>query len=177
MPNHVMNELIFRDVNVAKQNEIIAKLCNAEGKVDFNILVPIPLNIWMGNVGLSHERAFGKGTGLDWCREHWSTKWNAYSHMETKRTDATLTLRFETAWSQPYRWLVAVFNSLRCSFDHNWLDEGRERGVSGKWDFTAIKDGEYRNPWTEEPCSDEMQKYLHKLHYGVEVFEDEEDAE
>lgn len=84
-----------------------------------------------------------------------------------------ITFRFDTAWSPPYRWLVAVFNSLKCDFDHNWLDEGRDRGVEGRWRWTALEDYKLGEPWSEKPCGDDMQKYLHLLRWGVEKFDDE----
>lgn len=172
MPNHIINELIFRGVDADEQVTIAAKICNAEGKVDFETLVPTPLNVWLGNVGSKHETAFGQ-TGLDWSREQWGTKWNAYGHKPTERTDDTITFRFDTAWSPPYRWLVAVFNSLKCDFDHNWLDEGRDRGVEGRWRWMALEDYKLGEPWSETPCGDDMQKHLHLLRWGVEKFDDE----
>lgn len=173
MPNHVVNEIIFRGVDAATQEAILAKLCNADGRVDFDILVPTPPNVWLGNVGEKHKRL-----GIDalaWSRDNWGTKWNAYSHKPTERTDDSLRLVFETAWSPPYGWLVAVFNTLKRSFDHNWLDEGASRGVEGKWDYAALEAGGFSEPWDEKRCGDEMHRHLHKLHWGVEEFKDDED--
>lgn len=173
MPNHVINEIIFRNVDAGKQAAIAAKLCNDEGKVDFERLVPIPPNIWLGNVGTKHEKL--GVSALDWCRENWRTKWNAYSHKPIERTDDSITFRFETAWSPPYGWLVAVFNVIRLDFEHNWLDEGAARGWEGMW-LRSTFDTErgFEDPWTEKPASDAMQRHLHKLHWGVEEFPDED---
>lgn len=167
MPNHIINELIFRNVGSDQQESILAALCNGEGQVDFNILVPCPLNVWMGNVSKAHEEAFGQ-TGLGWNRENWGTKWNAYSQQTTERADDTITLRFETAWAPPYPWLAAVFNKLLLPFEHNWLDEGASRG----WSATFWTDEHWGPEWKQEPASDEMQRHLHKLHWGVEQFEE-----
>jgi hypothetical protein len=173
MPNHILNEMIFRGVDAAQQDAIIAKLCNDEGKVDFEKLVPTPPNIWLGSVGQKHAK-LGKN-GLDWSRENWGTKWNAYSHKPTERTEDSITFIFETAWSPPYGWLVSVFNTLKIDFDHNWLDEGASRGVEGKW-RTEETGKMLGDPWIEKPCEDEMQRHLHKLHWGVEEFTDDDAA-
>lgn len=165
MPNHVINEMIFRGVDRAQQDAVLAAACDPEGKVDFAILVPMPLNMWMGNVGNDHKTAF-KQTSLDWAPQNWGTKWNAYSHQPTERTADTITLRFETAWSPPYPWLAAIFNKLGLSFEHNWLDEGASRGRSGI--FTISK--QWGPEWREAEASDEMHRHLHKLHWGVEEF-------
>ena len=169
MPNHVINELIFRNVNADQQDAIIAAACDAEGKVDFSVLVPAPLNMWNGNVGSEHEKAFGR-TGLDWNRANWGTKWNAYSHQATERTDDTLVLRFETAWSPPYPWLAAVLNKLSLPFEHNWLDEGASRGRAGRFSIEE----KWGPEWKETEADDQLHRHLHKLHWGVEQFEDEE---
>jgi hypothetical protein len=169
MPNHVINEIIFRQVDHDTQTNIVGGACNA-GRVDFGILVPSPLNLWMGSVGSEHEKKF-KRTSLDWNRENWGTKWNAYGddpHIERGRD--TLTLRFQTAWSPPYPWLAALLNKFGLPFEHNWLDEGCERAVSGQF----RPDGRNGGPeWSETRASDEMQRHLHKLLWGVEEFADE----
>lgn len=175
MPNHVINELIFRNVDVVKQAELLSVLCDEDHEVDFSILVPAPLNMWWGSVGSLHEKAFGR-TRLDWAHEQWGTKWNAYSHHPVERTDDTMILRFETAWRPPYPWLAAVFNKFVISFDHNWFDEGAERGVAGRFDAKFHQDDMKGEPWKEQPASDELHHHLHKLHFGVEEFDDEDAA-
>ena len=123
MPNHVINEVVF-DRRAAEHPAIIAAACDAEGKVDFGVLLPMPANVWRGSVSRRHSEAFGADCiGLDWARTNWGTKWNAYDHKPTEADDRTLTLRFETAWSPPYPWLVELFNTCG-DFRHNWLSEG-----------------------------------------------------
>ena len=172
MPNHVINELIFRDVDKIAQALILNRLCDAEGKVDFQILVPVPLNIWWGNAGQRHEQAF-KRTRLDWASENWGTKWNAYDQAPIEATADTLTLRFQTAWSPPYPWLAAVFNGLKCSFEHNWMSEGDDAGRCGVFDVAQA--GELLgDPWQQREADEAMQRHLHLLLWGVEAFEDED---
>lgn len=176
MPNHVINELIFRGVDSSRQHTILMLLCgNAtdEANVDFEVLVPQPKNIWQFSVGERHEKAF-KQTGLDWSTQNWGTKWNAYSHKPTERTDDNLTLRFETAWRPPYGWLGAIFNTLRCDFDHNWLSEGGGRGVMGAFRWPPNEDDLRHEPWVEREATEAEHRHLHKLLWGVEEFEDAE---
>lgn len=172
MPNHIINEVIF-ERPAAEHAAILAASCNGEGKVDFGVLIPMPPQIWRGNVGTRHEAAFGKqNTGLDWARANWGTKWNAYKVREVEADEASLALRFETAWSPPYPWLVALFNTVG-SFRHNWLDEGRSRGVAGRF-VTVDDDNIFVDPWTEEEADEALHRHLHQLLWGVEEFEDEE---
>lgn len=170
MPNHVLNELIFTDVDASAQTKILAAACDADGKVDFEILVPMPENIWQGCVGSAH--VVFENIGLDWARQQWGTKWNAYSQRPIKQTDESLTLTFETAWSPPYPWLAAMFNTLGLPFTHNWLDEGSERAVQGHF---HINDP-LGNNWVEKQADDPTHRRLHKLHWGVEEFPDDDDS-
>jgi hypothetical protein len=123
MPNHVINEIIFRDCDEQLQRDILAAVLT-DGEVDFGVLLPKPLNIWMGSCGRKHEQAF-RVTGLDWATANWGTKWNAYGHNEggkyrSVRQDGTsLILTFQTAWRPPYGWIVALFNRFKISFDHD----------------------------------------------------------
>lgn len=168
MPNHVINEVIFRGVDDAQIGAIIAAACDTEGKVDFRVLIPEPLNIWRGNTGAEHEKVFRR-TWYDWNRENWGTKWNAYSHQPTERSSDSLTLRFETAWSPPYPWLAALLNKFGLPFEHNWLDEGAERGRAGTFEVRP----EWGAEWKEADAPDELHRHLHKLHWGVEEFEED----
>ena len=45
MPNHCINEIIFRNVVAGAQAKILEATCNSDGEVDFGILVPIPLQV------------------------------------------------------------------------------------------------------------------------------------
>lgn len=164
MPNHITNEIIFRDITDEQHAAISAATLNAEGEVDFKILLPVPINAWMGNVGSNHQAAF-KLTALDWCTEHWGTKWNAYSHRQPVYEGGTLTLVFDTAWRPPYGWLAALFNTVNISFDHNWLDEGAEDGVIGR--FAVTPDGLFSLiEWKERPAEPEETHRLSVLKWG-----------
>lgn len=176
MPNHCINELIF-SADIARQSAIRDALCGSDGKVDFQILVPIPVNLWRGNVGQKHEKAF-KRTALDWKIENWGTKWNAYGHHEIEATEGKIIFRFETAWRPPYPWLAAIFNTLKISFDHNWLSEGGGLGVHGTFDWPEAERGGF-DPWKEETAKDEndpLHRHLHKLLWGVDEFADDDAA-
>lgn len=166
MPNHVLNELVFKG-DAADQKRVLDSLCNDKGEVDFAILVQTPANVWLGNVSKKHEK-LGQ-SGLDWSRENWGTKWNAYRQTPPEQTEDRIILRFNTAWSPPYPWLVAVFNTLKVSFDHNWLDEGSQRGRCGRWNYDELKSSGLNDPWNETDADDDENRRLHELMWGVEA--------
>jgi hypothetical protein len=173
MPNHVLTEVVFRGVGPLKQIDILDKVSSRESSIDFAVLLPPPLNIWCGNVGSEHRKAF-PGTALDWNRANWGTKWNAYGidqggkYASIGRTNDTLTLRFQTAWSPPMGWLVALFNAFRLSFDYTYLDEGASRAMAGS--FQIAVDELNGDQWCEKEGDDETHRRMHKLLWGVEEF-------
>ena len=81
----------------------------------------------------------------------------------------TLRLVFETAWRPPYGWLVALFNRFSLTFDHNWLDEGAEGGVAGRFDFAKLDDL-CGTPWAEKPADAALQAHLGALLWGEEAY-------
>lgn len=138
MPNHVMNEVIFTGLSPVQIASLREKILDEVGQVDFGLLLPIPLNCWMGSVGAKHENAFPY-TALDWCTRNWSTKWNAYSTQPIEESTNSPIVRFETAWRPPYGWLVAIFNHFKISFAYNWLSEGEQRGHSGRFENQDLR--------------------------------------
>lgn len=170
MPNNVAVEVIFRNVDQVAQGRILAVACNAKGEIDFEVLLPIPLNCWRGGVSQRHEKTF-PDNALNWCTKNWSTKWGAYQNPTVERDENSLTFRFTTAWRPPMGWIIALYNKLRLPLEYNWLSEGATRGHSGS--FSGLEDD--FDEWQESECDDEMQKHLHVLRWGCESFSDNEE--
>lgn len=173
MPNHVINEIVLHGVSLDRCRD---KIVNPEGRLDFSILVPLPINFWAGSVGKEHEESF-PGSHLDAARAQWGTKWNAYGLDDDSvaERDGSTVLTFQTAWSHPRGWTVAIFNTFRCDITASWLSEG---GWAGRVESYRINHGIMGDDWqvtTVEEGSDEYRR-LHKLLWGVEEFEDEAEA-
>ena len=122
MPNHVTNriELYGDQENINKVLELI------EGErecIDFNKIIPMPDNIFRGNLGPEERNKYGKNNWYDWSLYNWGTKWNAYNSNFDADNNA---IEFDTAWSCP----ISVLNKLaemchehNISFDGKWADE------------------------------------------------------
>jgi len=174
MPNHVVNEVIFRNVSREVQENILKKVLK-DGHIDFSVLLPPPLNIWQGGLGEKEKQAFGKKNWHDWNTKNWGTKWNAYGGYDEDdkegrkniiQTDDSLTLVFQTAWGPPRLWLCALFNATGISFEHNWFDEGGRDAYYAKFFFP--EDVEDSSPeWKEESREDkEFIRRMRILLYG-----------
>ena len=59
MPNHIISEVRFENVTQEQADEIKRTVFDSNGEVDFNLLVPMPLNIWQGDCNDKHNRMFG----------------------------------------------------------------------------------------------------------------------
>ena len=171
MPNNVQCEIVFSSISEEQKNNIISKISEDGKNIDFGILLPIPLNLWWGNVGGIHEKTF-PGTALGWRTKNWGTKWNAYQCNIISSEAGILTLQFQTAWTPPYGWIVAVFNFFEIPFSMLWLSEGGSRSRFDEFEKSDSLSGE---EWRSSDATGEQQKHIHKLLWGVEKFEDEEE--
>lgn len=171
MPNHVINEIRLHGVSIEKVKPLIldGNLC-----VDFEILLPLPLNYWPGSVGAQHEKAF-PGTHLGAARSTWGTKWNAYGDTIMVEDGGDTVVSFQTAWNHPRGWTVALFNTLKCKITAKWLSEGDWTGHVEEYDWSQVEAGFGGWTDTEIPDGSADHRHLHKLLWGVESFDEEHD--
>ena len=99
MPNWTANNVLF--VGKEKQLETLKDMLKSdENDFDFNNIVPMPKNIFRGNLGREEEEKYGKNNWYDWSIANWGTKWNSVgTRVELK--DGSLYYTFDTAWDCP----------------------------------------------------------------------------
>jgi hypothetical protein len=138
MPNHVTNRIEFygEQRNIDKVLDLIK---GEEECIDFNTIVPMPSNVFQGNLGPKERAMYGANNWYDWSIANWGTKWNAYSSMLDKESN---TMEFDSAWSCPLLVLDALAKLCYehgVSFTGKWADEdtGVNTGV-----FESDCDGE-----------------------------------
>lgn len=175
MPNHVINEIIIPG-DEAMHARIIAAVADKDGLIDFEVLLPPPLNSWPGNVGKRHTEVFPHND-LDWCAKNWCTKWNAYGERAIERVDNATILRFKTAWRAPYGWMLALWKTLKTHVSYTTLSEGGEIAKTGIFDWEDLTGNVNNDPWQERECDPAEHRRMHKLLWGVESFEDEDEDE
>jgi hypothetical protein len=93
MPNDCYNTLSI-DANDALIERIMNHVRNEETEFDFEKIIPMPENIYRGNVGPEERKLYGDNNWYDWSCKHWGTKWNAYDIY----TDPG-EIYFHTAWN------------------------------------------------------------------------------
>ena len=118
MPNYCENELsvVGKDEDV---EEVFDFIESNYGAFDFNTIVPYPENYRLRDQEYedceteADRKAFVEkwgdwkngynSGGYDWCREHWSTKWNA---IRPRRFENKMF--FMTAWGPPTNVIIAL---------------------------------------------------------------------
>ncbi len=123
MPNHVTNILRFTgDAKTVQAMREAVAFTNHPGCIDFGKVLPVPENIYMGNLGQAERQLYGKNNWYDWCLANWGTKWNAYDFPDIAPTDGSF--RFNTAWNAPHpviQKLSEMYPDL--TIHHLWADE------------------------------------------------------
>lgn len=101
MPNWVTNKI--KILNVNKENaEKIKERYTYKDNFDFEKVIPMPENIFRGDLGDEERKIYGENNWYDWSIKNWETKWNAvYSTLSYAETNRIMYIEFDTAWSCP----------------------------------------------------------------------------
>lgn len=89
----------------------------------FNMIIPMPDDIFRGNLTMEQRTASNGRNWYDWSVANWGTKWDAYNVNVQRLSDTSLYVTMETAWSPP----IPIFEKLvELGFDVSayYLDEG-----------------------------------------------------
>jgi hypothetical protein len=142
MPNYCENQLHIEcnddQWERIKKHMLSGKDHNGEWQeITFNVLIPMPDNIYRDNVGPEERAKYGKDNWYDWCRERWGTKWDAFDTRVEKEC-----IQFTTAWCPPepwYRELARRLLPFGVTAHADYYAEGGAPGSLGGYD---LKDGE-----------------------------------
>jgi hypothetical protein len=130
MPNHVTNRIEF--YGEQKNIDTILEIIKGDKEcIDFEKIIPMPEDIYRGDLGPDERAKYGKNNWYDWRCFNWGTKWNAYYSSIDKENNA---IEFDTAWSCPLALLdelAKICYEHNVSFDGKWADEdcGHSVGV------------------------------------------------
>lgn len=101
MSNFITNVITFKG-DETRIKKLIARVKNDKyglGSIDFNKVIPIPDNIYRGNLGPEEREKYGDANWYDWCNKNWGTKWNALGYIENPNSLKPDRLWCQTAWS------------------------------------------------------------------------------
>ena len=127
MPNHITNriKLIGEPQEVSRVLEAVRNDKYGIGTIDFEKIIPMPEDIYRGNVGAAEMKKYGEKTWADWAPAHWGTKWNSYGYDESvDYSENKDSLRFLTAWAAPHPVIAKLAEMFpTVTFEHEWADE------------------------------------------------------
>lgn len=163
MPNHVTNTITYDGdrKQIAEMLEAIKKDELGIGTVDFNKIIPMPDDIYRGDLGPKERELYGDKNWYDWCRANWGTKWNAYGYEEDFDYSPTDSLWFQTAWSAPHPILQKLSDMFpEIEFRHQWADEDIRYNCGQHRYFGGKRTDEYY-----------PESALDRIHFAAEVLE------
>ena len=126
MPNHVTNIVTYEGdrMQIAEMLEAIKDDTLGIGTVDFEKIIPMPDDIYRGNLGKKEKELYGDKNWYDWRKANWGTKWNCYGYDAGYDYSQTDSLWFQTAWSAPHPILQKLSEMFpEIEFKHRWADE------------------------------------------------------
>ena len=110
MPNWTENNVLF--VGKKKQLKTLKTMFKSKyNDFDFNNIVPMPKNIFRGNLGREEEEKYGDNNWYRWSIDNWGTKWNSVD-TRVEENGSTLSYNFMTAWDCP-RQIVDALMRMR----------------------------------------------------------------
>lgn len=136
MPNWVTNRIVFHG-NQENIDRVLRSIKGNRSMIDFNKIIPMPDNIYRGDLGKRERELYGLNNWYDWSVANWGTKWNAqHSSLNHKNT-----LWFDTAWSCPIPVLnklaeICCINDVR--LEGEWADEDCGCNVGVFWSDNCV---------------------------------------
>tara|TARA_Y100001963_G_C6478180_1_gene307724 strand:+ start:115 stop:543 length:429 start_codon:yes stop_codon:yes gene_type:complete len=125
----------FNSVNIEGSEKEIEKfkkyVSTDTSAFSLNKIIPMPDDIYRGNLGEEEKKKYGEKNWYDWSWENWGTKWDINEkEIEVESiNDGKLQYTFETAWSPPdpvWKHLVNKFPKLKIEWFYQ--DESEEVG-------------------------------------------------
>ena len=159
MPNHIHNKLQI--VGSKEEVEAVMNYIRSEelgnNTIDFNKITKMPDWVYgsskeVRGISLDDEVKYLGNTSLDWSRENWGTKWNAYAQPNNRNTSNTI--YFNTAWNAPLvliSKIAVIFPNVEV---HHWY---ADEDIGYHCGYFAYKDTDILH---EEPFESKSDKAI-----------------
>ena len=129
MPNWCSNR-VFIDGSQEELDRFDDYVGTDKARFQLNKIIPMPENIYQGDLGEKEKRKYGDKNWYDWSYQNWGTKWEIDPlsiEIEDSGPDL-VTYSFETAWGPPfhvYNHLVKEFPKLNIEWYHRDEFDGK----------------------------------------------------
>lgn len=124
-----------------------------EPRIDFNRIIPMPKNIFRGDLGQKEHELYGENNWYDWSVKNWGTKWNAcYSIIDADENIIT----FQTAWSAPFPIIDKLLEKLP---DISFVFEFAGEDLGYNCGELVVENGEYAEEYWPDRGTEEAEKF------------------
>lgn len=150
MPNWCENEVTITGPAL-ELARLYSEVCTSEEEdglqFDFNRVVPMPNNIFRGNLGQEERERHGEMNWYDWSIANWGTKWNA-SEPSVSRKERSIQIDFDTAWSPPEP-VIAKLSSMypELTIIHSYYEGGMGFNGKDKWKAGIKVDAKFNDKY------------------------------
>lgn len=176
MPNHVTNVVHCQNPDVINHLMVLDKGADSVPHVSFSTVIPIPDDD--DPIFTATKTEYGNGMQgwsvdgycpMDWAREHWGTKWDAYNCERLNDTSVS----FQTAWSTP----LPVFEKLSSIFPDDVIYvEYADEDLGNNCGSLALSGGAIQEE-VDSQSLDNPQDFAAQLVYGMSYAELEKQYE
>lgn len=91
--------------------------------IDFDKIIPMPKDLFMGAIGVRERELYGNNNWLDWSLANWGSKWNSMPTEDPDEEYEPGTLRFLTANNPPHPILQKLSEMYPdITMEHQWAD-------------------------------------------------------
>ena len=144
MPNWTENNVTITSKSKTHLDRLEQRLKSEDNVFDFNKVVPMPKNIFTGNLGDEERKKYGSLNWYDWSLENWGTKWNSVDAVVERISDTEIDYFFLTAWSPPMEIYLALLNKFNRFSNHKFLwicvDEDERDNIYSLNDYLETND-------------------------------------
>ena len=128
MPNWCINRLTLTS-NTPEAVALLDAIVAANGKELFNVLRPMPPNIFRGNLGAAEREMYGANNWYDWGVSNWGCKWDTDADT-WDRNGNVMSLNYDTPWGPPIE-LYSYLVENGFSVDAGYYEPGMD--FAGTW--------------------------------------------
>lgn len=164
MPNHVTNV-------ITAPKHVIDSFVNADGDVDFSLIIPEPDNLERGGCNMQAVNGVHLDTGevcwYEWNTRNYGVKWNAYNTERVSDTE----IRFDTAWATPEPVIAALHDNHEDTVMHvKYADEDLGYNFGS---YTIMGGGSVHVAQKPKEGTNEAILWAYRLKYGSDATMDD----
>lgn len=124
MPNHIRTTIKPSKDFEKITEKVVSKIEGKEDEFffDFEKIIPVPDDIFRGDLTQEMELKHGEKTWYKWNISHWGAKWNSYDFDPYAKYDEKFS--FQTAWASPEPVIIALSEMFPdVEFEVKYADE------------------------------------------------------